>query len=118
MDVDLKLTAVIDIEVPLDILIDRICGRRSCPACKAMYHVIYSPPKKENICDECGTELIRRADDTEEVVKARCEEYLNKTAPLTAYYKEKGLLNSINGAVEIEKLYNSLIDLLQKICHD
>ncbi len=113
-ELHIKLSRVLEIVVPLDVLADRICGRRSCPSCKAMYHIKYSPAKKEGICDHCGTELIRRADDREEVVKARYEEYLKKTAPLSAYYKKRDLLQTIEGDKEIEEIYNSILDLLQE----
>jgi len=113
-ELHIKLSRVMEIVVPLDVLADRICGRRSCPSCKAMYHIKYSPAKKEGICDNCGTELIRRSDDREEVVKARYEEYLKKTAPLSAYYKKRDLLQAIEGEKEIEEIYNSILDFLQE----
>ncbi|MFX0061324.1 MAG: adenylate kinase [Candidatus Hermodarchaeota archaeon] len=92
----LKLDGVILIDVPDEELIRRIISRRTCsnPDCQAIYNLTYNPPKKEGICDKCGSKLIVRADETEEVVRNRLEVYKEKTAPLIEYYKEQGLLKS------------------------
>ncbi len=92
----LKLDGVILIDVPDEELIRRITSRRTCsnPDCQAIYNLTYNPPKKEGICDKCGSGLIIRADETEEVVRNRLEVYKEKTAPLIDYYKKQSLLKS------------------------
>jgi adenylate kinase len=76
---------------------DRIAGRRTCPKCKAGYHVKALPPKVEGICDKCGAELVIRKDDNPETVKDRLVVYHRETEPLIKYYEEKGLLRRIDG---------------------
>ena len=91
------LDAVINISVPLDKLIVRLTGRRMCRKCGAIYHLLYNAPEKEDICDACGGTLYQRDDDREETVKNRLQIYEAQTAPLIAYYSEKGLLHTVNG---------------------
>ncbi|KKM12652.1 adenylate kinase [Clostridiales bacterium PH28_bin88] len=91
------LDAVLNIEVPREKLVDRLTGRRVCRACGATYHVLFNPPKAGGVCDHCGGELYQRSDDTVETVENRLDVYERQTAPLIAYYRDKGLLQSING---------------------
>lgn len=102
------LDAVLDINVELDRLIVRLTGRRMCKDCGAIYHLLYNAPQKENECDICGGSLYQRADDTEETVKNRLSVYEEQTAPLIAYYEQKGLLHVVNGDNPINTV---LIDL-------
>lgn len=90
-----KIDFAINFDVPEDELILRISGRRSCPDCGAMYHIKFSPPKKEGICDRCGGKLFQRADDNEETVKNRLKVYNDQTAPLISYYDKKHILRNI-----------------------
>ena len=85
------------VDVPDEIIADRIAGRRVCPKCKAGYHVKALPPKVEGVCDKCGGELVIRKDDNPETVKDRLAVYHRETEPLVAYYEEKGLLRKIDG---------------------
>ena len=85
------------IDVPDEIIQDRIAGRRTCPKCKAGYHVKNLPPKVEGICDVCGEKLTIRKDDNPDTVKDRLVVYHQQTEPLIAYYREKGLLRVIDG---------------------
>ena len=89
--------AAVLIDVPDDIIHDRISGRRTCPKCKAGYHVRNMPPKVEGICDKCGEKLTIRKDDNPETVKDRLVVYHRETEPLIAYYESKGLLKKIDG---------------------
>ena len=91
------------IDVPDSIIQDRIAGRRTCPKCKAGYHVRNLPPKVEGICDVCGEKLVIRKDDNPETVKDRLVVYHQQTEPLIAYYKTKGLLRVIDGDQGPEK---------------
>ncbi len=85
------------IDVPDAIIQDRIAGRRTCPKCKAGYHVRNLPPKVEGVCDACGAALAIRKDDNPETVKDRLAVYHRQTEPLIAYYREKGLLRTVDG---------------------
>ena len=85
------------IDVPDEIIQDRIAGRRTCPKCKAGYHVKNLPPKVEGICDVCGEKLTIRKDDNPETVKDRLVVYHRETEPLIAFYEQKGLLRKIDG---------------------
>ena len=85
------------IDVPDSIIQDRIAGRRTCPKCKAGYHVRNLPPKVEGVCDVCGEKLVIRKDDNPETVKDRLVVYHRETEPLIKYYEEKGLLRRIDG---------------------
>lgn len=85
------------VDVPDAIIQDRISGRRTCPKCKAGYHVKALPPKVEGICDKCGEKLVIRKDDNPETVKDRLVVYHRETEPLIAFYEKKSLLRKIDG---------------------
>ena len=89
------------IDVPDSIIQDRIAGRRTCPKCKAGYHVRNLPPKVEGICDVCGEKLVIRKDDNPETVKDRLVVYHRETEPLIAFYRDKGLLKSVDGTIGV-----------------
>ena len=86
---------VIFMDIPMDLAIKRIAGRRSCPNCHQVYNIYFLTPKKANICDKCGTELISRKDDTVETAQNRFKVYQKLTEPLIAYYKSKNNLVTI-----------------------
>ena len=109
---NIKLDYVIDIDVPADVLVDRITGRRMCLNCGASYHVIYNPPKKQDICDKCGAKLIQRTDDSVETVKSRISVYKKQTQPLIEYYDVKGLLKIVDGKQGIEKVFKDICNVL------
>jgi adenylate kinase len=85
------------LDVPDEVIFDRIAGRRTCPKCKAGYHVTNLPPKVEGVCDQCGSELTIRKDDNPDTVKDRLTVYHAQTEPLIEYYEKAGLLRKING---------------------
>lgn len=91
------------VDVPDEIIADRIAGRRTCPKCKAGYHVKNLPPKVEGVCDSCGAELVIRKDDNPDTVKDRLSVYHRETEPLIAFYDGKGLLRRIDGDQGPEK---------------
>ena len=91
------VTGAVLLDVADDVIFDRIAGRRTCPKCKAGYHVKNLPPKVEGICDQCGTALTIRKDDNPETVKDRLVVYHRETEPLIAFYDKKGLLRRIDG---------------------
>jgi adenylate kinase len=84
-------------EVSEQALVDRIGGRRSCPACGAVYHLVQNPPRRVGVCDQDGTGLVQREDDKPENVRRRMQEYAAKTAPLKAYYAGRGLVVELDG---------------------
>jgi len=91
------LDVVVRLEVPDERLAARITGRRICRGCGRNYHVEFLPPGEEGVCDACGGELYQRSDDTAETVAQRLAVYHEQTTPLIAYYREKGVLDSIDG---------------------
>jgi adenylate kinase len=91
----LNLTAVLNYELPLEEIIARIGGRRTCSGCKAVFHVKALPPRVEGICDHCGGKLIQREDDRPEAVRVRMAAYEKSTRPLIEFYQKRGLLVSI-----------------------
>ena len=96
-------------DIDTKILIERIIYRQSCPKCGTIYNKKFKPSKVENICDICGVELKTRADDTEEIARARFDTYYKETAPLTEYYENKGVLRKINANGTIDEVWERLL---------
>lgn len=90
-------------------LIGRLSGRRTCPNCGAMYHVSSAKPKKDGICDQCGTALIQRDDDKVEVIQKRLSVYHQQTAPLADFYRSKGMLRSVDASRPADEVNRSLL---------
>ncbi|MBA1336385.1 MAG: adenylate kinase [Firmicutes bacterium] len=107
-DMNMGLDKVINIDVDKDVLIQRAVGRRVCAGCGATYHVRFNPSKKVGECDVCAGKVIQRDDDREETVVKRIEVYLEQTLPLIQYYKSRGLLVSINGEHEIQRVFEDI----------
>lgn len=99
---------VINIEVPEEVLVERITGRRVCKVCGAPYHIKNMPSKVEGVCDLCGGELIQRKDDNEETLKARLNEYHQNTLPLIQYYSKENLLHEVSGVKDLDELLKDL----------
>jgi adenylate kinase len=95
----IRLDMVVDIEVPREVILDRLTTRRTCsnPECQAIYNVKSMPPKKEGVCDKCGSPIIQREDETEEAINHRLDTYNQKTAPLVDYYRGKEILKTVHG---------------------
>ena len=93
-----KLDMVVNIDVPRDVILDRLTTRRTCenPKCQAIYNVKSNPPKVEGICDKCGSPVVQRADETEEAISHRLDTYNEKTAPLVGFYEKEGLLMTVS----------------------
>lgn len=100
-----SLDAVINIEVPDDVLMPRMTGRRICKQCGATYHTRFNPPKESGKCDQCGGELYQRSDDSEETVNNRLAVYARQTEPLVAYYLHRGSLKTINGNQSLQRVF-------------
>lgn len=108
------LDAVLDVDVAPSILVRRMVGRRVCKQCGATFHVEFNKPKQDGICDNCGTALIQRPDDTEATATNRLAVYDENTAPLLAYYNNKGLLKTVNGDQPFEKVFSDIKEVLAK----
>lgn len=104
----IALDAVLDVDVPAEILIQRMVGRRVCKGCGATYHVEFNAPKQEGICDVCGTKLIQRNDDTYETAQNRLAVYDQQTAPLLEFYKERNLLKTVDGNQALDKVFEDI----------
>lgn len=98
------------VDVPDEELVARLSGRRTCKNsdCGRMYHVMFNPPKKDAICDACGSELYQRDDDTEATIRERLQVYNNQTSPLINYYEQKGLLRRVQGVGPIDQIFASI----------
>lgn len=96
-DAGRQIDKVVSIEVSLQEMIERATGRRTCQKCGHVYHLRYNPPPSPDLCGVCGGTLVQRKDDTEETVRTRYDEYLQKTAPLLEYYGKQGLVAPIDG---------------------
>jgi len=108
-----KITTVLSLEVDEADLMERLCGRRTCPGCGAMFHVQFNPPRGEGVCDQCGGSLIQRDDDREETIRARLVNYKKSTEPLIGYYGGTGTLQSVRAAGEIEAIFQRIVQVLQ-----
>lgn len=102
----------INVDVPDENIVKRMSGRRACLTCGATYHIEHVPPKKEGICDVCGSELVLRDDDKPETVKNRLNVYHEQTQPLIDFYTEKGVLKTVDGTVPIEEVFAAITAIL------
>ncbi|MCX7760926.1 MAG: adenylate kinase [Hydrogenothermaceae bacterium] len=105
-----KIDGVILFDITEDEVVKRLSGRRVCPSCGTVYHIIYNPPREDEICDKCGTKLIQREDDREEVIRKRFEVYRDQTAPLIDYYKD--YIVKIDATADKEEVYNKITSVL------
>ncbi|MBC3888734.1 adenylate kinase [Acetobacterium paludosum] len=112
---NLELDFAINLEVPLDVLVERISGRRICPSCQATYHVIFNPPKVEGVCDFDSASLYQREDDKVETVKKRIQVYQEQTEPLIAFYKEKQKIVDINGLQNMNDVFEDIKRVLDGV---
>ncbi len=108
----MKIDFVLNLEVDDSIIEKRITGRRSCPKCGAVYHIQNMKPKKDGICDNDGTKLVQRADDTAEVVAKRLENYHQQTEPLVDYYKKNGNVYNFRSDRDPEIVKEEMFELL------
>ena len=108
-----KISKVLFFDVPDEVIIDRLSGRRVCSKCGAVYHVKYNPPKVEGVCDLCGGTLVQRDDDKEEVVRRRLEVYRKQTQPLIEFYQEKGIIYKLDAGKGVEELFEEVKGLVR-----
>ena len=107
-----RLDAVLSYELPLETIVARLSGRRTCEKCKAVYHVESKPAKAKGVCDICGGSLMQREDDRPESVKVRMAAYESSTAPLADYYRKQNLLVAISAEGSPEAIYQRTEEML------
>lgn len=110
-----KLDAVLYFNTGRDTIVKRLSGRRMCPKCNANYHLTNIPPKVEGICDRCGAELYQRDDDKPDTILKRIEVYEEQTAPLIAFYRERGSLKELDGNLEVVEGQAAIRDALREL---
>lgn len=113
-----EVDCVLSLVLPLDLLIERITGRRVCPNCGASYHIKNVKPKQDGICDVCGSELIQRKDDTEEKLMVRLSEHDRNTAPVIKYYDSIGLVHEIDASLSINEVNAQVSAVLDSLNHN
>lgn len=108
-----SLDHVIELEVDEDALVERITGRFSCASCGALYHDTTNPPRREGVCDQCGSsEFKRRPDDNEQTVRTRMAEYRAKTAPILPGYEARGIVHRVDGMASIGEVARAIDSIL------
>ena len=108
------LEAVLSYDLPLERVVARLSGRRTCSGCKAVFHVTGRPPTKPDVCDHCGGKLFQREDDRPEAIRVRMQAYEQSTAPLIDYYRRQGLLVSISAEGTPEEIYERSVAALNQ----
>ena len=111
-ELDEKVDYAVNVDVPDENIINRMSGRRACLNCGATYHIVSIPPKKEGLCDVCGSELVLRDDDQPETVKNRLKVYHEQTQPLIDYYEKKGVLRTVDGTLPMEEVFDAIVRIL------
>ena len=111
----IPLQAALLINVDVEVLIERLTGRRTCESCGQMYNVYTSPSRLDDRCDKCGGNLRHRADDNEETISNRLRVYDQQTSPLIAYYREQGKLRSVEGEGEISQIFAEMEKVLRNL---
>jgi adenylate kinase len=107
-----KIDHVVSIDVPSEELVGRLTGRRTCRSCGAGFHIMFDPPKKENVCDKCSGELYQRDDDNVATVTSRLKVYEGQTKPLIDYYLSQKKLRGVNGVGSMGDIFNRVTAIL------
>lgn len=108
----LRLDAVLNYVLPMNTIVNRLSGRRTCAGCKAVFHATARPPKVADVCDHCGGQLLQREDDRPEAIKVRMAAYESSTKPLIAYYSEHGLLRTVSAEGTPERIFERTLAVL------
>jgi adenylate kinase len=115
---DLSLSAVVNYELPVDEIVRRLSGRRTCEKCKSVFHATERPPKVEGVCDRCSGRLFQREDDRPESIAVRLDAYERSTAPLIQFYKDRGLLTPILAQGSPDQILARTMDRLKALPRD
>lgn len=110
-----QIDQTIYVEVPEEELMNRLTGRRICETCGSTYHLVFNPPKTEGICDLDGGKLYQREDDNPETVQNRLEVNTKQTAPLLDFYKDLGVLATVDGSKDIEEVFEEVDEILNEL---
>ncbi|MBI4410407.1 MAG: adenylate kinase [Gemmatimonadetes bacterium] len=114
-ELDQPLEAVVVIEVPEDVLVQRLSGRRQCPHCGAVHNVYFTPPRQPGVCDRCGANLAQRSDDDAATVRRRLTVYREQTEPLVAYYRRRGTpVHVLKGDGSAGDVHRDLVRILER----
>jgi adenylate kinase len=108
----IELDAVLNYELPIETIVARLSGRRTCSRCKAVFHLQNRPPAREGVCDHCNGSLVQREDDRPEAVRVRMEAYQRSTAPLAEFYRCRGLLQSVSADGSPEEILERTMKVL------
>lgn len=108
-----ELDKVVSLEVDVEALVVRLTGRRTCKDCGRGFHVQFDAPRVEGVCDSCGGVLVQRDDDREATIRHRLDVYAQQTAPLIAYYRNEGLLASVDGMLAMDAVQEALLAVLR-----
>ncbi|MGL5278608.1 MAG: adenylate kinase [Cetobacterium sp.] len=111
-ELNMSLDKVISLNVPDELIVGRVVGRRVCPNCGASFHIENNPPKVEGKCDYCGSDLIIRKDDNKDTVEKRLSAYHEQTAPLFNFYSERGVMVELDGTKEINEIAKEIFNIL------
>lgn len=109
-----KIDIVINIDVPFDVLLERLVSRRMCRNCGTSYHLEFKPSKVADICDKCGGELYQRSDDNEESATVRLKTYTDETKPLIDFYINQGILKEVNGLQSVDQVFNDIDSIIKE----
>ena len=108
-----KIDKAVNVDVPDENIVRRMSGRRACLKCGATYHIVHIPPKKEGICDVCGSELVLRDDDKEETVMNRLDVYHKQTSPLIDFYSKRNVLETVDGTKDSKEVFEDIKKILK-----
>ena len=114
-NLSMKLDAVLSYDLPIDQIVSRLSGRRTCSGCKAVYHVTTKPPKVADVCDACGGKLILREDDRPEAIRVRMAAYEKSTKPLMEFYQKRGLLVTIMAGKVPDETFQRTMKMLNDV---
>lgn len=109
-----KIDIVINIDVPFNVLLERLVSRRMCKNCGTSYHLEFKPPKIAEICDKCGGQLYQRSDDNEESATVRLKTYTDETKPLIDFYLKQGILKEVNGLQAVDDVFKDIESIIKE----
>ena len=107
-ELEAKVDSVVELTVSEDEVVRRLSGRRTCSGCKTVFHVEFNRPRAAGVCDRCGSELIQRTDDREDIIRDRMRVYREATAPVAGYYRDRGLLLSVEASGDVRQIAGNI----------
>jgi len=113
-ELSIQLTNVISLNIPREVVFERLEGRRTCPICQRVYHVKYNPPLIDGICDDDGGKLYQRDDDTEAAINQRLNVYYSATEPVIEYYQKQNIVADIDATLDISEVFAAIQEVLTR----